>query len=162
MCWNKRVARESMWPNFDWHLSNFQLSWNPILFEDRPIQSQVLPMSPTMMSLLAGMAGAVIGASASIITVIVQAKIQDRRERHKHMLDLAIEDYKLQLDLTKQAGGPREIPPIFLFVDYHLRLAKLIESDNLTPASYSQACKENSDFYAIIKQINEQRNRSST
>ncbi len=112
-------------------------------------------MTSEILSLLAGLIGAVIGASASIITVVVQSRIQDRRERVRQATSLAIEDYKIQLELSKRVAGNGAIPPVTLFVDYHMRLAKELELGSLTPESYGRVVAENESLFRKIQELNQ-------
>jgi hypothetical protein len=48
--------------------------------------------------LLSALAGALIGLAASIITVIVQARFGERRERIRQAATLALEELKIQLE----------------------------------------------------------------
>lgn len=112
-------------------------------------------MTPEAMSLVAGLLGAVIGAAASIVTVLVQARIQDRRDRARQCVELALEDYKLQLQIADKLGlKGGMIPPVTLYVDYHIRLAKLIESSSLTPDSYAKVVAENQALLRKIEELN--------
>lgn len=111
-------------------------------------------MTTEVISLLAGLIGAIIGASASIITVVVQARIQDRRERMRQATNLAIEDYKLQLEISKRVPGNGKIPPVTLFVDFHMRLARELEAGTLTPESYGRVCAENQALFGKLEEIN--------
>lgn len=119
-------------------------------------------MTPELLSLLAGLIGAIIGASASIITVVVQARIQDRRERVRQATSLAIEDYKIQLEISKRVSGNGKIPPVTLFVDYHMRLAKELEASTLTPESYGSVCAENEALFRKIEDLNKKPAPSGT
>jgi hypothetical protein len=118
-------------------------------------------MDQPTISLLAGLIGAVIGATASIVTVIVQAKIQDRREQKKMVFDVAINDYKMSFEMAKTMPGKKEFPPLSLFIDYHLRLNDLIINDELTPENYKELCRKNYELYESIKGIDEWRKRQA-
>jgi len=97
-------------------------------------------MDSTFASLIVGLVGAIIGASASIATVWIQGKVQDRRERLKLVTELALEDYKIRL----QHGKPgTKIVPVSLFIDFHVRLSRELEKGPLTPERYETICGEN-------------------
>lgn len=110
-------------------------------------------MSPEILTLLAGLLGAVIGAAASIGTVVVQSKIQDRRERTRQAVDLALEDYKIQLELSKRVPGSKRIPPVTLFIDFHLRLARELEAGPLTPEAYKRVALQNQQIFDMLDSL---------
>lgn len=112
-------------------------------------------MSPEMLSLIAGLVGAVVGAGASILTVVVQSRIQDRRERVRQSVDLALEDYKIQLELANKFGHKGgKIPPVTLFVDYHLRLVKHLEAGDLTPEAFAKVIADNRKLLEKMEELN--------
>ena len=109
-------------------------------------------MDSTLASLLIGLAGALIGASASIATVWIQGMVQDRRERLRLVTELALEDYKIQL---KHAAPGSRVLPISMFIDFHLRLAREFERGVLTPERYEKVFRENEALISKIKSLNQ-------
>jgi hypothetical protein len=101
--------------------------------------------------LLSALVGTLIGAAASILTVWIQARIQDKRARMQYASGLALEDYKLQLDLTKLTGAKGTIPPVTLFLHYHLELAKLMEKGTFTTEEFVALTERNREFMAAIE-----------
>lgn len=112
-------------------------------------------MEQVYIPLISGLIGALIGAIASIVTVWVQSKTQDRRERLRHAADLALEDYKLQLDLVHKSGKKVSIPPVSLYLHYHLGLMELMEKGNLNTDTMRELTKKNTEFHDLIKELNE-------
>lgn len=53
-------------------------------------------MNPIYVPLLSALAGAIIGSAASITTIVIQAKIGDRRQKIQQATTLAIEELKIQ------------------------------------------------------------------
>ena len=55
--------------------------------------------------LVSALLGALIGAAASVVTVIAQAHYQNKRELVKEAIALALEDWKTRLAIVTQKGG---------------------------------------------------------
>ena len=110
-----------------------------------------------LMTGASGLVGALIGALASIITIWVQSNIHDRRERLRHAADLALEDYKIQLDLADKSGQYVELQPIVLYLHYHLRLIELMEKGKLTPKTLREVTDDNVKIKNVIVELNKER-----
>ena len=111
-------------------------------------------MQEIYVPLASGLAGAVIGALASIAAMWIQARTQDRRERLRHAADLALEDYKFQLDLATKSGKKVSIPPVVLFLHYHIELMDLMEKGKLTAENLKYLAESNNEIHQVIKDLN--------
>ena len=89
-------------------------------------------MEPGILALMSGLIGALIGASASVITVTIQNHYQTRREMQRLGVEIAMEEYRARVKGEfggiKPTAGP-------ILVAYYLKLTKLANEDNLTPES---------------------------
>ena len=63
---------------------------------------------------LFGLIGATIGSASSIVAMVIQAKIKDKRDRSKQVTDMALAEFKMALDLAVTGKGPRNVPPSVL------------------------------------------------
>jgi uncharacterized membrane protein len=88
-----------------------------------------------MESLIAGFVGAVVGALASILTVLIQARTQAQRDRLKLAAELALQEFKVHVELSQNKRGSSQIMPVTVYLYYHLELAKLMERDGVTHAN---------------------------
>lgn len=79
---------------------------------------------------LIGLGGAVIGSSAAVITMLIQAKIHDKREMLKLAKELAVIDHDT---IFKAASSATIVPPIHHFLHFHMGMLKLIEGGKATP-----------------------------
>ncbi len=104
--------------------------------------------------LLSALAGALIGAAASIVAVVVQARSQSRRDRTKEAVALALQDWKFRSDLINERGG--EILPLAVFVHYHSRLIELAENRELTPQAIKSLSAEQDQLIEAIEQVNDE------
>ena len=98
--------------------------------------------------LISALAGALIGATASIITVIVQSHYQTRRELVKQAVSAAIEDWKTRLKIDKSAL------PMSVFIHYHTKLIDLAVQGRITPDAIRLLQKEQDSLVAVIKEAN--------
>jgi hypothetical protein len=95
--------------------------------------------------LAAGLVGALIGAGASIATTYVQSRTEDRRAKILQATNIALEDYKLRLDVAMTRGG--RMPPLGVFLAYYLDLlSKLEKKGPLTPAVLQQMSAEQDEL----------------
>jgi len=88
--------------------------------------------------MLSALAGTLIGAIASITTVIIQARISDRRARMQLIVTAAMEQYNQQVTLAEKNGRPESILPLVVYLHHHLGIAKLIEADDLRPETFER------------------------
>ena len=56
-----------------------------------------------------GLVGAVIGASASIITVWIQSRVQDRRAALNQTAQLTLADYTLRMEMAPDGFEPFKV-----------------------------------------------------
>jgi hypothetical protein len=107
----------------------------------------------TYIPLLSALAGALVGAAASVVTIIVQAHYQNKRELTKEALAMALQDWKTRLEIIKENGGP--VLPLAVFVSYHTKLIRLAEQGKISPKSVRQLSTEQD---ALIQVFTDMRN----
>jgi hypothetical protein len=105
--------------------------------------------------LAAALGGALIGASASIITVYLQARISDRRARAQAVLSVALEHYKNKQELAKLSGQPFTDLPLVTYVHYHAELLKLIEDGALNADTLEALERANVELVVAIAEMDE-------
>ena len=91
-------------------------------------------MDPIYVPLLSALAGAIIGSLSSIATILIQAKISDRRERLRQAALLAMEEYKIQI----ANGQGKYVLPFSSFLYHHIAVLQAVEEGNLTPERLRQ------------------------
>lgn len=106
----------------------------------------------TLIPLLAGLGGAIIGAAASIVGVVIQARSQSRRDRTKEAIALALQDWKFRSEVIKERGG--SILPLAVFVHYHTRLIELAEKRELTAQAIKALSAEQDQLIQAIADVN--------
>ena len=111
-------------------------------------------MEEVYIPLVSGLVGALIGALASIITIWIQSRTQDRRERLRHAAELALEDYKLQLELANKSGKSVSIPPVVIFLHYHSELMELMEKGKVNPENLKKLAERNEQIMGATKELN--------
>jgi hypothetical protein len=74
-----------------------------------------------MSTAFAGFLGALIGAGASLIGLLIQQYYQTKREWMKIATDIGLGEYKNDLELAK-LSGPSLVAPLSAYVIYHARL----------------------------------------
>jgi len=104
--------------------------------------------------LISALVGALIGAAASVLTVLVQSHFQTKRELVKDAVALALEDWKTRLAVIHQRGGAAL--PLAVFVQYHTKLIQLAEQGQITPGSIRALNDEQEHLIAAIRQMNDE------
>jgi hypothetical protein len=106
-------------------------------------------MEPAYVAAIFGLIGALVGSMSSIITMLIQSKVKDKRDRMQQVTSLTIEHYKaIQDDAQKRAkDGP--LPPA-VFLSYYHQLLELIESGKLNPETFSALNAKQSGIEAVV------------
>lgn len=102
--------------------------------------------------LISALVGALIGAAASVITVIVQSHYQNKRELVKQAVSTALEDWKTRLAIVTPQGG--SALPLSVFIHYHTKLVALAEQGKITPDAIRSLHQEQEDLVAAIQGVN--------
>lgn len=108
-----------------------------------------------LLPLITGFIGALIGAAASIFTMHLQTNAQSKRERMKLVSDLALEDFKLYLEMGKRLGKPFTIAPIAAYIHYHSKLLEALESGDLDEDRIVKLTEANKKVIESIKKVSE-------
>jgi hypothetical protein len=111
----------------------------------------------TYVPLLSGFIGAVIGALASIVTIIVQSRSQNKIERIRMAAQIAIEDLKMSIDYASKSGKRVAILPPTVYLHYHMKLMELLENDSLDPVTLRLLTEENREIIESLKSLNSER-----
>jgi hypothetical protein len=97
----------------------------------------------------AGLIGAFIGAISSIATIVIQGRIQGRRESARLLFDTAFRDYELRVDRIGTDGAPLPAPfPVILA--YHQKMMTLAESGQLTASRAGEILGAQMDMIVAI------------
>jgi len=91
-------------------------------------------MNPIYVPLLSALAGAIVGSFSSVATILIQAKINDRRERLRQSYSMAMEEFKIQI---ANANG-KAVLPFSSFLHHHVAVLQAVEEGDLTPERLKQ------------------------
>lgn len=114
--------------------------------------------------LLSGFFGAIIGATASIFTVHIQAKHQNKRELTKIAIDVAMKEHQAIFERIKTLPSnkkPISIPPPVPYIHYYIELIKLIENGKLNKTTLSDLTEENRKILEIIESLQDNKTNKS-
>ncbi len=89
---------------------------------------------------IAALLGTGIGAVASVGAMWVQQQHQNRRDRLKMAVDLAIHDHKSMFELATAKGA--KIAPVSAFVIYHARILDEITKGSVTAETIARISSE--------------------
>ena len=97
-----------------------------------------------------GLLGAVIGALASVGAMYVQQKQQNRRDRLKMAVDLAIQDYSRDMELAKAKNGGALVAPLDSYVICHANLLDALADGAVTPEKIRELAQERDKILAAF------------
>lgn len=92
---------------------------------------------------VAGLIGAGIGASSSLITVWIQARYQAKRERARFAMEFAERDRQVMHQEAIAVGKVGPLPPVVLYAHYHQRMFDLLERGKLDDKTLRKMTDEN-------------------
>jgi hypothetical protein len=104
-------------------------------------------MDPTLAPLISGFVGALVGAAASVCTIIVQSHYQGRRELRRMAYEAAVEDFKMAHDIAKSNNAPAQIAPLTAFLHFHSAYLKLLDEGALTAESHANLKEERNKLF---------------
>jgi hypothetical protein len=108
-----------------------------------------------------GLIGAAIGSASSIIAMIIQAKIKDKRDRSKQLTDMSLAEFKMYLDLATSGLGPSAILPPSAYLHHNDLLLKAIESGTYTPERAREISALGDKLFDVVRDIDKQRQKGS-
>lgn len=109
---------------------------------------------------LSGLIGAVVGSASSIATMMIQARVRDRRDRAKQLTDMAMAEFKMHLDLATSGKGPRGVPPVAYFLYHNDLVLKAVEGGSYTPEKHREISVLMDQMFEVILEIEGKRGKS--
>ena len=109
-----------------------------------------------MSAAVAALLGALIGAAASVITIMIQQRYQNKRDLIKIASDLALADYNRRCEAIAERGGGK-IPPISAFVHYHAQVIEHMADGTFTPEVINALSDENDRIISAYTDIGDKR-----
>jgi len=85
--------------------------------------------------LLSALAGAVIGASASILTILINSYYENKRHETQIAYSSAVEDLKTAYAAAEAVNRGGNVAPFECFLWHHMEFMKLTRKGKLTPES---------------------------
>lgn len=102
-----------------------------------------------MEAAIAGFLGALVGAGASLLGLVVQQHYQTKRERMKMAADLGLSEYQTDLTLAKEAGGGH-VAPVSAYVIFNVRLLEEMSKGCITPETIKKLTEEKKELLAAF------------
>ncbi len=101
-------------------------------------------MDQSLLALVSGLVGALIGAASSVATILIQSHYQSKRELRRMALDAAIADCEQCFEAAKTLKREAEVAPLTAFLHFHVRYMQLLDSGKLNAESL-KALKDERD-----------------
>lgn len=89
-------------------------------------------MDINTISLWSGFLGALLGATIPVVIMKMQITAQAKRDRINLSTNLAIEDYKMQIEISNQNKMFKKLPPISSYQYFHIQILNALEKDILS------------------------------
>ena len=106
---------------------------------------------------LSGLIGALIGSASSVVTMIIQGRMKDKRDRSKQLTDMALAEFKMHLDLATSGNGPSAVAPPSAFLHHNDLVLKAIETGTYTPEKAREISVQVDEMYDAINEIDKRR-----
>ncbi|HFD33056.1 MAG TPA: hypothetical protein ENJ28_10190 [Gammaproteobacteria bacterium] len=104
-----------------------------------------------LIPLIAGLAGAILGALSSIVVILIQQKAQSKRDRLKLACEMAAQDRKHGIELAQANGSNAKAMPVVVFQHFHLEIIKAMESGKLTDKKLIEIKEKNKALIAALE-----------
>lgn len=114
-------------------------------------------MDQIYIPLLSALAGAIIGATASVVTIFIQARSQERRDYLRLIADLAMKDHGALLELAKGHEGGAVIPPLAAYLNHHRQVLAILSKRELTPADVANLANKSRELMGAMEEAEAKR-----
>ncbi len=108
-------------------------------------------MDPAYVAAIFGLLGAIVGSLGSALTLSLQAKIRDRREKMLQVTSLAIEHFKASIEVGHKSGRPYNLLPPSIYAIYYLELIDLMEKGDLNERAFLELSDKNHRLVEALK-----------
>jgi hypothetical protein len=105
--------------------------------------------------LLSALGGGLIVGLFSVLTILIQARSQERRDRLRQAAFLALEDYKLRPPLIEAVGAER--PPLVASLDYYVGLVAAMERGELGPQTLRKLSQRHDETMEVLRLMSRER-----
>ncbi len=86
--------------------------------------------------------GAIIGAGASLLGLLIQQWFQTKRDRVRIAADLAMKEYQHDLELAKNTTGGGAVAPISTYVIHHAKILEALSKGKVNVQKIKKITKE--------------------
>jgi len=105
-------------------------------------------MENVFIPLISGLVGVIIGSLTSIVTIIIQARNENKRSLTKNAVELALEDYRISAEHAKLHGTA--LFPLSLYIHYHVRIMEYANKGQLTKENLDKIGKEQDELREVM------------
>jgi hypothetical protein len=109
---------------------------------------------------ITGLIGALIGSASSIATILVQARMKDKRDRTKLLTDIAMSEFKMLLDRAASGQGPSKVVSFSTFLYHYDLVLKAVERGTYTPERAREIALLDNEMLKAVMEIDERRRGS--
>lgn len=109
-------------------------------------------MENIFVPLISGFVGVIIGSLTSIVTIIIQARNENKRALTKNAVELALEDYRITIEHAKLHGTG--VFPLSLYIHYHVRIMEYANKGQLTKENLNKIGVEQDELREVMIEDN--------
>jgi hypothetical protein len=110
-------------------------------------------MDNTYLPLVTGFGGAILGSLSTVATVFIQLRSQDRRERLRQATSLALEEFKVHIDLAKSDKGRPGVMPISVLCHFHAEVLAALDRGDLSVETMRGIQERNGELAKLAIEI---------
>lgn len=108
-------------------------------------------MDQSLIALISGLVGALIGAASSVGAIVIQSHYQSRRELRRMAFDAAIADCQQAFEAAKALKREAEVAPLTAYIHFHVRYLELLEQGRLNSETLKALKDERDQLFAKSK-----------
>ena len=114
-------------------------------------------MDSTVIALISGLGGAIIGSMGTVTTIYLQLRANDRRERMMRAAELATQERQLLVDNARANGQRLGLLPLSIFISTYLDVLKALDDGSLTREKMKEINDRTDDLSDFAMEIERER-----
>jgi hypothetical protein len=104
---------------------------------------------PIIAAFIAGAFGSII----SVIILLIQLRVQTKRERIKLICELAVQEHRFSYEAVKSRGKAFMLFPLASYIHYYSRIIEAVYSRKLNEKMIMTIARQNENFNAVLEKV---------
>lgn len=99
-------------------------------------------MKAEYIPLISGFVGAIIGAGASVGTMIVASYFENKRQKIRLAYEAALEDHRVSCEAASKRADGGLVSPLTSYIHFHFKYMELLGKDKVTKEEMEKLSEE--------------------